>query len=90
MSFNTNIDPVDARRQPAYICETLLLKELNEMFKLEVIPCAALMLFPTLASAQTDEIQVYDGGLAEPGKFNLTLHQNFTPIGQKSPLFPAG
>ena len=30
--------------------------------------------------AQTDEIQVYDGGLAEKGKFNLTWHNNFTPI----------
>ena len=45
----------------------------------------ALTLFPMFASAQTDEIQVYDGGLAEPGKFNLTWHQNFTPIGQKPP-----
>src|SRR3954447_9610459 len=50
----------------------------------------ALTLFPMFASAQTDEIQVYDGGLAEPGKFNLTLHQNFTPIGQKTPAFPGG
>jgi hypothetical protein len=50
----------------------------------------ALTLFPMIASAQTDEIQVYDGGLAEPGKFNLTLHQNFTPIGQKAPAFPGG
>src|SRR6476646_9618271 len=50
----------------------------------------ALTLFPIIASAQTDEIQVYDGGLAEPGKFNLTWHQNFTPIGQKAPAFLGG
>jgi hypothetical protein len=42
---------------------------------------------PQLASAQTDEIQVYDGGLAEPGVFNLTLHNNFTPNGIKTPAF---
>jgi len=40
--------------------------------------------------AQTDEIQVYDGQIAEPGIFNLTLHDNFTPDGQASPAFPGG
>jgi hypothetical protein len=43
---------------------------------------------PTLAFAQTDEIQVYDGGLAPIGTFNLTLHSNFTPRGVKVPAFP--
>jgi hypothetical protein len=38
--------------------------------------------------AQTDEIQVYDGGLAGRGVFNLTLHDNFTPRGLKVPAFP--
>jgi hypothetical protein len=46
-----------------------------------------LMAAPTLAFAQTDEIQVYDGGLAKPGVFNLTLHNNFTPKGIKIPAF---
>jgi hypothetical protein len=40
------------------------------------------------AMAQTDEIQVYDGGLAEVGVLNLTLHNNFTPDGAKAPAFP--
>ena len=40
------------------------------------------------ALAQTDEIQVYDGGLAPKGVFNLTLHSNFTPSGIKEPAFP--
>src|ERR1700674_4227967 len=40
------------------------------------------------ASAQTDEIQVYDGALTEPGVFNLMVHNNFTPDGQKTPAFP--
>ena len=50
----------------------------------------ALFAVPHTAFAQTDEIQVYDGGLAEPGVFNLTLHNNFTPAGLKTPAFPGG
>jgi hypothetical protein len=52
--------------------------------------CLALTIFPTIALAQTDEIQVYNGDMAPPGKFNLTWHQNFTPIGLKTPAFPGG
>jgi hypothetical protein len=37
--------------------------------------------------AQTDEIQVYDGALAARGRFNLTLHNNFTPDGLTTPAF---
>lgn len=40
------------------------------------------------ALAQGDEIQVYDGGLAPVGVFNLTVHNNFTPDGVKTPAFP--
>ena len=43
---------------------------------------------PNLASAQSDEIQVYDGSLAPPGIVNLTLHNNYTPDGVKTPEFP--
>lgn len=42
---------------------------------------------PVQAFAQADEIQVYDGGLAPLGTFNLTLHNNFTPDGLKIPEF---
>lgn len=42
------------------------------------------------AAAQTDEIQVYDGEIAEPGIFNLTWHNNYTPVGRKTPGFPGG
>jgi hypothetical protein len=45
------------------------------------------MVLSSRASAQTDEIQVYDGGLAAPGTFNLTLHNNFTPAGVTTPAF---
>ena len=40
--------------------------------------------------AQTDEIQVYDAGIAPTGAFNLTLHNNFTPSGSTAPAFPGG
>jgi len=46
-----------------------------------VITCAQ-------ALAQSDEIQVYDGGLADVGVANLTWHNNFTPNGVKTPSFP--
>src|ERR1700719_3034957 len=38
--------------------------------------------------AQTDEIQVYDAGIAEPGVFNLTWHNNFISSGSSTPSFP--
>ena len=43
---------------------------------------------PLALRAQTDEIQVYDGSLAAPGTFNLTLHDNYTPSGIATPAFP--
>jgi len=48
----------------------------------------AALLAPALSYGQTDEIQVYDGALADQGKFNLTLHNNFTPRGSNVPAFP--
>jgi hypothetical protein len=42
---------------------------------------------PANVFAQADEIQVYDGGLATVGTFNLTVHNNFTPRGGKVPAF---
>jgi hypothetical protein len=40
------------------------------------------------AAAQTDEIQVYDGKLADVGVVNLTWHNNYTPAGIQTPAFP--
>jgi hypothetical protein len=45
---------------------------------------------PRVASAQTDEIQVYDAAIAVQGKFNVMVHSNFTPIGRKTADFPGG
>ncbi|HTC62261.1 MAG TPA: hypothetical protein VK709_05420 [Candidatus Saccharimonadales bacterium] len=45
---------------------------------------------PAITFAQTDEIQVYDAEIEEPGKFNLMIHSNFTPSGRTTPAFPGG
>jgi len=50
----------------------------------------ALAVVPKAARAQTDEIQVYDGAIAEKGKFNLMIHSNFTGIGRKTADIPGG
>jgi hypothetical protein len=50
----------------------------------------AALLAGTAAHAQTDEIQVYDAEINNPGEFSLQLHNNYTPIGRKFPDFPGG
>jgi hypothetical protein len=50
----------------------------------------AVLLSPAVALAQTDEIQVYDAAIAEPGIFNLTWHNNFIADGANTPAFPGG
>src|ERR1041384_3625666 len=55
---------------------------------LTLMAAVCLLAVPAHALAQTDEIQVYDGGLADVGKFNLTWHNNFTPKGLSAPAFP--
>jgi len=50
----------------------------------------ALAITPVAASAQADEIQVYTGGLANKGTFNITWHNNYTPNGLKVASFPGG
>jgi hypothetical protein len=42
------------------------------------------------AAAQTDEIQVYNGEINEPGQLSLTLHNNYTPIGRNVAAFRGG
>jgi hypothetical protein len=55
--------------------------------------CAALafgLLACQAARAQTDEIQVYDASIENPGEASLTLHNNYTPDGRDQPAFPHG
>lgn len=47
-----------------------------------------LLAAPAVLFAQTDEIQVYDAEITEPGIFNLMIHSNFTPSGRKVADFP--
>jgi hypothetical protein len=51
---------------------------------------ALIAMIPTLAWAQTDEIQVYDARIAPVGTFNLTVHDNYIANGSKTPSFPGG
>jgi hypothetical protein len=44
----------------------------------------------TAADAQTDEIQVYDAEINNPGVFSLQLHNNYTPIGREHAEFAGG
>jgi len=38
----------------------------------------------------TDEIQVYNAGIAAPGQFTIQQHLNYIPLGIKDPPFPGG
>jgi len=48
----------------------------------------ALVAMPGAAFGQTDEIQVYNAEIENPGAWNLMIHTNFTPIGRTQPVFP--
>jgi hypothetical protein len=56
--------------------------------RIPIVALVALLAVPATVRAQADEIQVYDGGLAPVGTFNLTWHNNFTPRGLSTPAFP--
>src|SRR5690348_12976801 len=68
----------------------LNLKRFRELPKLiRFMPIAiGLVAMAATSFAQTDEIQVYDAEIADPGVFNVMLHMNFTPVGKKEPSFP--
>jgi len=53
-----------------------------------ILPLICLVACPIAASAQTDEIQVYNAEIASPGELTLTLHNNYTPDGLQQPAFP--
>jgi len=57
---------------------------------LRILVPLALTLWSAAAFGQTDEIQVYDAQIAEPGVFNLMVHNNYTFNGLTSPRFPGG
>lgn len=49
----------------------------------------ALLLLASNAHA-TDEIQVYNAGIADVGQFTIQQHLNYVALGQKDPPFPGG
>ncbi len=51
------------------------------------IGCLAMLAQPARA---TDEIQVYNAGIAEIGQFTIQQHLNYIPLGVKEPPFPGG
>ena len=55
-----------------------------------VLIAAGLAVVPKAVFAQTDEIQVYNAEIEQRGKASITLHNNFTPIGRKTAVFPGG
>src|SRR5665213_1886114 len=57
-------------------------------FKLLALLLVGASVWPEIAAAQTDEIQVYNAEIAEPGELTLTLHNNFTPEGLQEAAFP--
>src|ERR1700722_9709303 len=63
-----------------------------DRFNMRVVLLIGMVLLglPAIGLAQTDEIQVYDAGIAERGVVNLTLHNNFTPDGLNHPAFRGG
>ena len=57
---------------------------------LNLASAGSVLLPATAADAQTDEIQVYDAEINNPGVFALQLHNNYTPIGRERPDFMGG
>jgi hypothetical protein len=51
---------------------------------------AAICFLFTQAARATDEIQVYNAGIADVGQFTIQQHLNYVPRGIKDPPFPGG
>jgi hypothetical protein len=79
---------IKTQKRPAYA--TLLLRAMTARTARICLAFFAFVAAPLVARAQTDEIQVYDAEIADKGKFNIMLHNNFTPSGLKTPGFPGG
>lgn len=67
-----------------------LLAARSRLILLQLMLAVVVVTAPRPAAAQTDEIQVYNAQIAEPGVVNLTLHNNYTPDGLRAPGFAGG
>jgi hypothetical protein len=58
------------------------------------LPCllagAAFAAMAAQPAKATDEIQVYNAGIAAPGQFTIQQHLNYVPLGVREPPFPGG
>src|ERR1700692_3626672 len=59
-------------------------------FQLVLLTGAAFSALPGGPAKATDEIQVYNAGIAAPGQFTIQQHLNYVPLGVKEPPFPGG
>src|SRR3974390_1594836 len=57
---------------------------------LRLLAGAALAAVAIRPARATDEIQVYNAGIAAPGQFTIQQHLNYVPLGVKEPPFPGG
>ncbi|MEP6836729.1 MAG: hypothetical protein ABJA75_01655 [Bradyrhizobium sp.] len=58
--------------------------------RLGLLAGAAFSLLSAQPAKATDEIQVYNAGIAAPGQFTIQQHLNYIALGQKDPPFPGG
>ncbi|MEO8319691.1 MAG: hypothetical protein ABI561_15325 [Bradyrhizobium sp.] len=62
----------------------------NTRSRLGLLAAAAFALLSAQPAKATDEIQVYNAGIAAPGQFTIQQHLNYIALGQKDPPFPGG
>src|SRR6202162_904371 len=62
----------------------------DDRFRLGVLAGAAFSLMLPAPARATDEIQVYNAGIAAPGQFTIQQHLNYVANGLKTPGFPGG
>src|SRR4051812_37192979 len=58
--------------------------------RLGLLAGLVLSLMSAQSAKATDEIQVYNAGIAAPGQFTIQQHLNYIALGQKDPPFPGG
>jgi hypothetical protein len=58
--------------------------------RLSVLAGAVLSIVLGQPARATDEIQVYNAGIAAVGQFTIQQHLNYVPLGLKDPPFPGG
>jgi hypothetical protein len=68
----------------------MMKRGLKTGFGFHLVLGAALLALPGGPAKATDEIQVYNAGIAAPGQFTIQQHLNYVALGLKDPPFPGG